>query len=545
MILKFAEESHITLLPISGAWLCLYQKEIYNLIDSDLFPEFIVDEEDFKKLTAMFILNDKFILRSETDNLNRCAIKIGKEILFFNIYKKVKKQKTCFSDLPVELIWNRSKVNDFVRILQFEDGLLTLFWRSYHLLYKRDNRYKSVNYSELIKKANSKVLLKYSTDYNIQRYTKLLIRKPIMNSIEFTKSELIKKMYIKMLYSDYKFRYGFNSIINIGIKWFGQKITKFKTGIIKTFAKSYIIRKELGNKENENRLLNRLGAQWGIGSKIDGKYLISTSSGLWLLAGEKITMILPGGCFGITGGPDKWYVCQYTGDYSRILEFTLFEQDGKILLLEKKNYLTGLSPNIHQIDLYDNNLYIVNAEENSILISSERGMKRVYYPNKKIKKGSKRNNHFNSVFINKDDVFLMAHNGTTKSLKNSEIYILNRKSLKVDSIKEIKAQKAHNIFFLNEKLGFCNSPSGELIVNDKVLFKDENYFLRGVAISEDSIVVGGSEFATRENRDKTSSMIFELEHNGSVKNKVFLNNIGQIYDIRYVGNDLGMSKYAD
>ncbi len=544
-IVQCAKDNNITLLPISGAWLCLYVKEIFNIVDLDLYPEFIVNEEDYKNLTANFILDDKFILRSEGKNLNRFAIKIGKDTLHFNIYKKIDSKRDCYADLPTLKIWNRSEIHQSIRVPKFEDGLLTLFWRYYHLLFKKESRHKTVNFIDLINKADRNILIEKSADYNLQRFTKILITKPPIKHVSFIKSELLKKMIIKLLYSDNKFHYGFYSFSDFIVKWINKNIGAVKSKVIKVFAKSFIIKKEIGTKENEIRLLSRLGANWKLDKEIGGQYLISTSSGLWYLKGKQISMILPGGCFGITGGPEKWYVCQYTGDYSRILEFTLFEKNNRILLLERNNYLVGLSPNIHQIDLYKNRLYIVNAEENSILVSSEPGKVKEYFPNKKIKKGSKKSNHFNSVFINNKNVFVMAHNGTSKNMKDSEIYKLKRETLKTVSIEKINAQKAHNIFFLNAKCGFCNSPKGELIVDNKVIFKNENYFLRGVAVNTNSIIVGGSEFATRENRDKTSSMIFELDYNGNVKTEMFLKNIGQIYDIRYVGPDLAMSRYSE
>lgn len=554
-IVKFANDAKINILPISGAWLCLNYKGLFDKAGFDLFAEFIVDSDDFTLLSAKLILDDDYLLRSEAKDFNRFSIKFGKELFYFTIYKNNRMNLDYTSDLPTKMIWNRATIVDNVMTPLYEDGIMSLLWRMFHLLYRRSAVVNPNVFRDLIKKTNGKKLAKLSSDYNLKRFTEFIIvsfnnKKQISDALFFKilsylKSEYLRKIYIKIIYSDFPFRCGIHIILKQIAKIYDKKMSVFKSYIANKFAKSYIVRKEIGNKENDFRLLNRLGARWNVENEITGEFLVSTSSGLWYLKDDFITMILPGSCFGISGGPEKWFICQYTGNYSRILEFTLTKQNDQILLLERNNYLVGLPSDIHQIDIYDNHLYIINATDNSLIISPSERKYKEYYPNRRIKKGSSLSNHFNSIFIKNDNIYLMAHNGTSKDARDSEIYLLNRHTLKTESVIPINAQKAHNIFFLNKKLGYCNSPAGELILDENVIFKNENYFLRGVALNSNSIVIGGSEFATRENREKTSSMIFELNHQGELMHELFLKNIGQIHDIRYIGKDLGMSAFGE
>lgn len=551
-ILSFAKTCNVDLLPISGSWLCLEYSELLNSQGLDLFPEFIIDEKYFSIFTIKLIECDNFILRNEAENFNRFAIKLGEEYLYFNIYKNSDIVRDFFVDLPTNLIWKRSLNNNGLYKLKYEDGILTILWRAFHLLYKDSTDFNFESMVDLVSKSNSLKLQEYSKDFKLLKFMRLIIDKKNKQNLEnITRrclkipNESLRKIYLKAVLSDSPFEYGISSIYQQFGEWKKNKIILVQSNIVGKFAKSYIVRKEIGNKENDQRLLNRLSAEWNVENKIAGKFLISASSGLWYLNGKKLKMILPGGCFGITGGLKEWYVCQYTGNYSRILKFDLIEEKNEVFMVNKKNYLKGLSPNIHQIDLYKNRLYVVNAEENSILVSNGKNTYSEYFPNKRVKKGAKGSNHFNSVFVNENGIHLMAHNGTTKDERDSEIYILDINTLRVKNKFSLNAQKAHNIFFVNNSLAYCNSPAGELIINESVAFKNENYFLRGIAITEESIIAGGSEFATRENRDKTSSIIFELDYSGKLKNELLIKNIGQIYDIRYVGNDLGMSDFAN
>lgn len=543
-IIKFSKENKIKLLPISGAWLCLYHQNLLQASGFDILPEFIVDTDDFNKFAVLVLSNDDYKLRGEELNFNRYSIKMGKEYLYFNVYKNIGERRKYHADLPVKEIWSRAVLNENILVPQFEDGYMSVVWRTYHLLYKNNNPLVFQALKKLLKDVDRQELIKIAGNYNLKRIVKKTIdssRVPSFKFLSLIKNDGIRKLFTKGLNSDNHL-----SFISIcALKSLSKNLIRatclFNSWIVNRFAKSYVIKKEIENRENSFQLINRLRSVWRVENNVKGEFLISTSSGLWYLSGKKIRMILPGGCFGITGGPERWYVCQYTGDYSRILEFTLVKKDDNIFLLNRKNYLTGLSPNIHQIDIYNGILYIVSAEDNSLIVSKKAGTYNVVYPNKRIKKGKFGNNHFNSLFVKENTIYLMAHNGASKFEKKSEVYLISRENLKTISTFEINAQKAHNLFFINNKLGFCNSQFGELVINEKPIYKNNEFFLRGVAITDESIIIGGSEFAIRENRQNTSSTLFELTYEGKLKNKLYLKNIGQVYDIRHIGTDYGMS----
>jgi hypothetical protein len=137
---------------------------------------------------------------------------------------------------------------------------------------------------------------------------------------------------------------------------------------------------------------------------------------------------------------------------------------------------------------------------------------------------------------------VLAHNGTFKGEKNSEVYTLDKRSERLVEVQKIPGFRAHNIILFRDHLYCCNSAGGELLADTIPVFVTPDYFIRGLAITESTIAVGGSQFAERSKRMFTNAAVFLLDHRGKLKTTIHLDKIGQIYEIRSTGIDYSLSQ---
>ncbi|MEC9209214.1 MAG: hypothetical protein VX762_02180 [Bacteroidota bacterium] len=321
------------------------------------------------------------------------------------------------------------------------------------------------------------------------------------------------------------------------ITFYHNKIAFSKIGdIISTFES---FRKEKGviNSDLEYSVC---------GDKVDVKFLISTQTqGLILYnKGILIQLLKEKGFYGITQNDDLYFTFYITGLHGKIISFRLDNNKIKDVTTRIK----GLSKGIHQIDFIDDDLYVTNTYQNSILVYQDMQQKqelhwkqhdKIIYPNGKIKKGRASNNynHFNSIFRFKDNIYLIAHNETKKTKRVSEIYTLSLNNHKTIIKEKINGSNCHNIYKDNNNYMYCKSLEGTLTINNKDVIFHKNKFTRGLSVSDKYIILGGSEVnLKREERKNTNGDIylynsdFELAQTISIKNT-------QIQEIRQIDQD--------
>ena len=157
------------------------------------------------------------------------------------------------------------------------------------------------------------------------------------------------------------------------------------------------------NKKHKKdvKIYPHLYPSYNFQGKIKGSYLIGCTSGLLLLTNNQIHCISPYFTYGISKHNNSWYVFQKTGYYGRIISFKFRTLNiNKIIFESQKLVWTGLSPGVHQIDFWDQSLYLTDTNNNRIMIITK-NKKDFFYPKDK---GSKKtrslnNNHFNSIFL--------------------------------------------------------------------------------------------------------------------------------------------------
>jgi len=274
--------------------------------------------------------------------------------------------------------------------------------------------------------------------------------------------------------------------------------------------------------------------------------LINTSGGLLYLHQNAIHRLSSSYGYGITIQRKQIYVHQEIGDSSRIVAYRISDRFGAPTLKEPRLVVSGLPRGIHQIDILDEELFIADAFLSRIFVYSLQGrLLRSASPGGKITKKNKpvTDFHFNSLYVTKDVVYLLAHNGTRKQEKNSQIFILNRKTLKILDIVELPAFKAHNIIPIENHFLYCDSQRGTVNLGESILLPKRDYFLRGLALTKQHLIVGGSDRLKRIHRSSGNAAIYILTHEGEIKQEIVLKKMGQIFEIRAVHNDWSLSQH--
>ncbi len=269
-------------------------------------------------------------------------------------------------------------------------------------------------------------------------------------------------------------------------------------------------------------------------------FIFSIKKGILLYIDGRLHCLLEGfESYGITYDKDStFYVFLKTGMHGHIARF-------KIRLCKLVDYqivIWGLSRGVHQIDIHGNSLYIVDTYNNRILQIDNYNevvntywklVSKEYYPNGKLRDGRKSNNynHFNSIFFHKKDIYLIAHNETYKTSRKSELYVVDD-NFNVLDIYELSGSNCHNFYKNSNEQIFCSSLEGAVVKNNSYLLQDGG-FTRGLAVSEDGYLVGGSPVQiNRLDRSKGDAVINYIDRKSTKARFNLIVKNTQIQEIR-------------
>lgn len=280
---------------------------------------------------------------------------------------------------------------------------------------------------------------------------------------------------------------------------------------------------------------------WHIRTKFDfGNYLIATKRGLYQIKNKRLRLLLLGEFYGITICDHEVFVLQrLKHGSSHILRFPIVEEN--IMVNDKVVFKNGLNWGCHQIDYFDNHLYVMDTSKNRVIkISLSSDIVDDFYPLGKLENGRSSGNyaHMNSIYADSGNVYIMCHNDSVKTDRYSEIAVLDL-DFEVQKIIRTRSRSAHNVAVLNNNFYYCDSLNATLKKDGKVLFRTSN-FTRGLSISKRYIVVGGSEYAKRSKRRLSKGSIYFLNHRGELLDAFRLPGMAQ--EIRRLDKtDYGLS----
>lgn len=297
-----------------------------------------------------------------------------------------------------------------------------------------------------------------------------------------------------------------------------------------------IVKRKLSKQKR--RFSNKLTAELVRELKLDlsGRSLIATKNGLYSLSSSKLEKLLNGEFYGITFYGDKVFVFEKFGKIGRILEFSNKLYNERISVL-----INNLSPGCHQIDVLGDSLMVTDTYNNRLLQFNLTGdLIDSFEPIGKLENGRKSKNygHINSVYGNGENVYLLCHNESRKTGRKSEVLELSLKGVLLDR-KQVKAESAHNCPLYKGKFLICDSLNNRVIHGEEEVFSCD-LFTRGISIQGSRILIGGSEYASREQRSNARGTVYIL--NEDFKQQDTIEVPGMVQEIRAVDSlDLAMS----
>ena len=276
-------------------------------------------------------------------------------------------------------------------------------------------------------------------------------------------------------------------------------------------------------------------------STIDASFLIATSSGLLHYDRGTLHKLLTGFFYGVTHYRHRWYAFRQSPTrlmnrrIGQVISFDLDDFRNNNIRIEA-NYLHW---SIHQIDAWDSHLYVMESGNNRIIRFriNDHGLsnRRDFGLNTHLTPGAKTNHliHANSIYNHRGNVYLVYHNQTTRTGFKSQIITLNN-ALDVDRVIDTDAGCVHNVVILtNGEMIYCDSQGGTVIWGDAIL--PCGYFTRGLAATDSFIIVGGSDFAKRDERGHATGYIFAF---CSADRREFarleMPGSGSIYEVRLI-----------
>lgn len=228
------------------------------------------------------------------------------------------------------------------------------------------------------------------------------------------------------------------------------------------------------------------------------------------------------------------------------------KEKGEILVFDFScNLINSISPknfnlrDLHQIIFYKDTLFATSTYDNMIAIYKHKQWYK-WYPNPSIEHDL---NHFNSLHVEKNKIYVLAHNwdrgseiyvfdNPFKSILGKLKYHIQNRGKQLVSFKLIDSCKlgiqSHNIWTRNNDILTLSSKERKLISSSGFNLKLEKY-PRGLCVLDNFILVGLSELAERSSRDFTSSSILVFNKEFELINEIALKNEGLLLEIRSPG----------
>nr|BAO20179.1 hypothetical protein [Sphaerisporangium sp. SANK 60911] len=279
-------------------------------------------------------------------------------------------------------------------------------------------------------------------------------------------------------------------------------------------------------------------------------FAVTTSKGLFLWRGDELRHLVPGPTFGLTVGPDgTLYVFQQTGHHGRVLRVRHDEETAKV-----STWIWGLSRWVHQIDFVGEHLLVTDTWRNRVLAyRALPGVRRLHasrpdwtlFVGEDSRDGrfSPGYHHVNSVYRHGDLLYVMAHNHSLHTGRESEIWTFGP-GRGLAGVEPTRGRCCHNVVLRDGKLMFCRSLEGTLAYDGADVFTTDG-FTRGLSVTEDAVLVGVSRFAEDPaRRDADGASVEVLDRDFTWRGRIGLYGC-QIRDIRSLPYDLGLSNVSD
>jgi hypothetical protein len=252
--------------------------------------------------------------------------------------------------------------------------------------------------------------------------------------------------------------------------------------------------------------------------------LVASRQGLFTVArtGE-VKRIAYGFFFGIRRHDDAFYVFEACDrpaartDRGRIVKLEL---DGK-RITGTRVIASGLDNQCHQLAIIDDHICLVDTASQVILRFALDGTlvdRQIPLP---LADGGQYH-HINSIAHLGGRVVLLLHNGRKDAAVPSELVWLDE-DWQIQRREELAGHGCHDI--VEDEAGViwqCGSLAGEIINSVGLRQKVTERMTRGLAITQESVIVGASDFGARHVRDRLAGSLLYLDRQLTIQAEVQL-----------------------
>lgn len=180
---------------------------------------------------------------------------------------------------------------------------------------------------------------------------------------------------------------------------------------------------------------------------------------------------------------------------------------------------------MHEIKWHRRHLWVTCSYDNMLAIRTPKGDWQQWYPLGEPTTELRDINHFNSLCLQGNHLWLLAHNRGPSEILQFDITtrsLLQRLPL---------GCQAHNLWQTNNQWHTCSSADGG-ITNQAGRFIPTGGFPRGIAQLKKGWAVGVSQLAEREQRDLSEGQIVLFDHQWQELRRHTLNGEGLVLDIQ-------------
>ena len=272
-------------------------------------------------------------------------------------------------------------------------------------------------------------------------------------------------------------------------------------------------------------------------------FLFTAAKGVFLYSADdgKVGKILNGKYYGLAKYGDRWIIARSNNKgrrtAGRLSDIFAIALKGNQVIYYKP-LLWGIPGEVHQIGILNDCLYIPHTGYNQILYVPLKVLFGAKFPKsifacRSIKLKIPRPAHLNSFFYDKEKhlIYLIAHNKTVYTGRCSDVLVCDEDFSKLDVV-STTGNSVHNVCSLDENIIYCDSINKKLIMGEKCIFEADK-FLRGLSITDEYILVGGTDICPdRNKRISSESGIYVLNRQGELLTKMTFAELGGVYEIR-------------
>jgi hypothetical protein len=247
-------------------------------------------------------------------------------------------------------------------------------------------------------------------------------------------------------------------------------------------------------------------------------HVLASREGLYAIGLVGFIKISDGQFFGVTVRDNAIYCFEALGPipslwphYGRIVRYDLFKKE----IVSAAVVVKGLPNGCHQIDFIGGDLFICDTYNSRVLkCDTEFNTCTAYYPWGDIQFDDFAAGypHMNSLVGYRGVIYLMLHNCTRRTGRNSQLVQWQPESGTLGNELTLAGAGCHNIVFLEDgELIVCDSDNGALTDGRRTIVQVGQMLTRGLSVDSDMIVVGSSLFSKRDARRTVAGEVCFLD----------------------------------